>query len=77
MKKVVCPKCGKMFVLGTEGLSDPLGCDVCLGVERISDTASNHSAWERGEEYHDYMDVKTGKVTRVTREQARKQAAAK
>jgi hypothetical protein len=76
MKKK-CPKCGKMFVLGTEGLSDPLGCDVCLGVERISDIASDHSAWERGEEYHDYYNPETGLITRVTREQAREQARAK
>jgi hypothetical protein len=67
-----CPKCKKEYRLGYEGVCN--GCDKCLGIERIADIGSNHSAWERGEKYHDYMDVKTGKVTRVTREQAREQA---
>jgi endogenous inhibitor of DNA gyrase (YacG/DUF329 family) len=65
MKKK-CPKCGKMFVLGKEGLLDPLGCDKCLGVERIADVA-----WLPGEEYHYDYDAQADKIIQVTREQAR------
>jgi hypothetical protein len=73
MKKLVCPKCGKEYRLGYDGIGD--GCDVCLGVERISDMASDHTAWERDEEYHNY--AKDGKVITITRKQAREQARAK
>jgi hypothetical protein len=73
MTTLVCPKCRTEYILGTEGTRD--GCDVCLGIERISDMASNHSAWLPGETYHLY-DGKRG-IVKVTREQAREQAATK
>jgi hypothetical protein len=76
MKKVVCPKCRKEFVAGKTGMLSPLGCDVCLGVERIADIGSDTSAWLPGDKYHLYGDDLVTAV-KVTREQARQQAAAK
>jgi hypothetical protein len=65
MKKK-CPKCGKTFRIGYDGIDDPVGCDVCLGVERIADFASEYSAWLPDEKHHYYEDGLW--VLRVTRE---------
>jgi len=69
MKKK-CPKCGKEFTPGVNGMLLPNGCDGCLDVERIADMASNTSAWLPGEDYHLYGDSLEAAI-KVTREQAR------
>ena len=46
MKTAICPKCGKKYNMGINGVKD--GCDTCLNLERDS----RGYFWEPGEAFH-------------------------
>lgn len=59
-----CPKCGQTFEIGYNGTVD--GCDTCAGVQRDRDGY----AWHKGEKYHIYQGVRTGKYSLTNRPHA-------
>ena len=64
-----CKICNKNYKIGCAGTVN--GCDKCLGIQRDV----NGYAWLPEETYQDYENVKTGKVTRVSRGDAFKSEA--
>ena len=65
-----CTICGNKFTPGVNGTLDPVACDVCQGIERVADIASDTSAWYPDETHHDYWDEDNKEVIVVTRKQA-------
>lgn len=59
-----CPKCGEGYVMGWNGTVD--GCDECTGIVRDS----KGRVWEPGKKHKTFLDISTGKITRVSRRSA-------
>jgi hypothetical protein len=64
MKIAKCPKCGKFYNMGINGVVG--GCDICLGIQRDA----NGYAWNQDETEHTYQVVKTGGIYKITRDEA-------
>lgn len=61
---MVCQICGKKCALGVNAIVS--GCDDCLEIERDR----NHYCWFPGETEHKYVDLASGNVFVVRREDA-------
>jgi hypothetical protein len=67
-RTATCPHCGKEFAAGVDGMLDPLGCDKCLGVERVEERSNKRAAWLPGQTVHYYLvDGKPTEYRRPTK----------